>query len=240
MKILNASFEFIIIFIVQILVIVFLFHLGISYNQPKLCANATWNQTAITFANITTVGTQPVGMFVNTDNSVYVADQANGRIQVWLNGSTTLTGNYSGGLSAPRNVFATDNGDVYVDNGNTNYRVDKWGWNSTSSVPAMYVCGQCNGLFVDINNMLYCAMSTYHQVVSKSLDTRLNVWNIVAGTGTAGSTPSTLNQPNGIFVDNNLNLYVADYSNNRIQKFASGQLNGTTIVTGAIILAGPT
>ncbi|CAF4136055.1 unnamed protein product, partial [Adineta steineri] len=210
---------------------------GISYNQPKLCANATWNQTAITFANITTVGTQPVGMFINTDNSVYVADQANGRIQVWLNGSTTLTGNYSGGLSVPYSVFVTDNGDVYVDNGNTNYRVDKWGWNSTSSVPAMYMCAQCYSLFVDINDMLYCAMSTYHQVVSKSLDTRLNVWNIVAGTGTAGSTPSTLNQPNGIFVDNNLNLYVADYSNNRIQEFASGQLNGTTIVTGAIILS---
>ncbi|CAF1505724.1 unnamed protein product, partial [Adineta steineri] len=213
---------------------------GISYNQPKLCANATWNQTAITFANITTVGTQPVGMFINTDNSVYVADQTNGRIQVWLNGSTTLTGNYSGGLSIPLSVFVTDNSDVYVDNGYTNYRVDNWGWNSTDSVPAMYTCGQCYSLFVDINDMLYCLMGLYHQVVSKSLDTRLNVWSIVAGTGTAGSTSVTLNYPYGIFVDINLNLYVADTYNNRIQKFTSGQLNGTTIATGAIVLAGPT
>ncbi|CAF1427384.1 unnamed protein product [Adineta steineri] len=213
---------------------------GISYNQPKLCANATWNQTAITFANITTVGTQPVGMFINTDNSVYVADQTNGRIQVWLNGSTTLTGTLSGNLSVPNSVFVTDNSDVYVDNGYTNYRVDKWGWNSTSSVPAMYTCGQCYSLFVDINNMLYCLMGAYHQVVSKSLNTRLNVWSIVAGTGTAGSTSVTLNYPYGIFVDINLNLYVADTYNNRIQKFASGQLNGTTIATGPIVLAGPT
>ncbi|CAF3740103.1 unnamed protein product, partial [Adineta steineri] len=139
---------------------------GISYNQPKLCANATWNQTAITFANSTTVGTQPVGMFINTNNSIYVADQTNGRIQVWLNGSTTLTGNYSGGLSVPFSVFVTDNSDVYVDNGRINYRVDKWGWNSTSSVPTMYTCGQCYSLFVDINNMLYCLMGAYHQVVS--------------------------------------------------------------------------
>ncbi|CAF0960415.1 unnamed protein product [Adineta steineri] len=214
--------------------------ISISYNQPKLCANAAWNSTAITFANSTVVGTYLLGMFVNTNNSVYVASYSNGIIQVWLNGSTTLTGSYSGGLSLPYSVFVTDNGDVYVDNGNANYRVDKWGWNSTSSVPAMYTCGQCYGLFVDINNMLYCVMGAYHQVVSKSLDTRLNVWNIVAGTGTAGSTSVTLNNPWAIFVDNNLNLYVADYSNNRIQKFASGQLNGTTIVTGAIILAGPT
>ncbi|CAF4224731.1 unnamed protein product, partial [Adineta steineri] len=34
---------------------------GISYNQPKLCANATWNQTAITFATSATIGSTPVG-----------------------------------------------------------------------------------------------------------------------------------------------------------------------------------
>ncbi|CAF4138767.1 unnamed protein product, partial [Adineta steineri] len=211
----------------------------ISYNQPKLCANATWNQTAITFATSATIGSTPVGMFVDRNHSVYVADQTNGRIQVWLNGSTTLTGTLSGGLSVPYGVFVTYNGDVYVDNGNTNYRVDKWGWNSTSSVPAMYTCGQCYDLFVDVNNMLYCVMGPYHQVVSKSLDTRLNVWNIVAGTGTAGSTSVTLYNPCGMFVDINLNLYVADTYNNRIQKFASGQLNGTTIATGAIVLSHP-
>ncbi|CAF0966370.1 unnamed protein product [Adineta steineri] len=213
---------------------------GISYNQPKLCANATWNQTAMTFATSITIGTGPLGLFVDRNNSVYVADEANGRIQVWFNGSTTLTGTYSGGLYAPYSVFVTDNGDVYVDNGYAYYRVDKWGQNSTSSVPAMYTCAQCSSLFVDINNMLYCVMTTYHQVVSKSLDTRLNVWNIVAGTGTAGSTSVTLYNPWGIFVDINLNLYVADTSNNRIQKFASGQLNGTTIATGSIVLSGPT
>ncbi|CAF0856137.1 unnamed protein product [Adineta steineri] len=213
---------------------------GISYNQPKLCANATWNQTAITFANSTVVGTSPFGMYVDRNNSVYVADQANGRIQVWLNGSTTLTGTISGNLSAPNSVFVTDNSDVYVDNGHTNYRVDKWGWNSTSSVPAMYTCGRCYSLFVDVNNMLYCVMGAYHQVVSKSLDTHLNVWSIVAGTGSAGSTSVTLNTPWGICVDTNLNLYVADTNNNRIQKFASGQLNGTTIATGTIVLSGPT
>ncbi|CAF1263922.1 unnamed protein product [Adineta steineri] len=215
------------------------FFTGISYNRPKLCANATWDQTAITFATSATIGTHPLGLFVDTNNSIYVADQTNGRIQVWLNGSTTLTGNYSGGLYLPYSVFVTDNSDVYVDNGNINGRVDKWGWNSTSSVPRMYVCGQCYGLFVDINNMLYCLMTTYHQVVSKSLDTRLNVWSIVAGTGIADSTSVTLNYPYGIFVDINLDLYVADTSNSRIQKFASGQLSGLTIETGAITLYYP-
>ncbi|CAF3978603.1 unnamed protein product, partial [Adineta steineri] len=160
---------------------------------------------------------------------------------MWFNGSTTLTGSYSGGLSTPYSVFVTDNSDVYVDNGNTNYRVDKWGWNSTSSVPAMYMCGQCYGLFVDINNMLYCSLSSYHQVIYTSLTQNLNIWTNVAGvSNTAGSTSTTLHSPYGIFIDKYLNLYVADNGNNRIQKFASGQSNGTTISTGAITLSIPT
>ena len=73
-------------------------------------------------------------------------------------------------------------------------------------------------------------MDDYHQVLSKSLDDRLNIWKIVAGTGTAGSTATTLYGPKGIYVDFNLTLYVADCLNNRIQRFRYGELNGTTIV----------
>jgi hypothetical protein len=225
---------------IRVLTIVSLFFSGISYNQPTFCANASWNSTAITFANTTTIGTNPYGMFVNTNNTVYVADRSDYRVVVWANGSPTPTRNISGGLVLPDSVFVTDNGNVYVDNGYSNYRVDEWGLNSTSSVPAMYMCGQCFGLFVDINNMLYCSLHSYHEIVSKSLNTRLNIWNTVAGTGSAGSTSITLNAPFGIFVDINLNLYVADYGNSRIQQFPSGQLNGTTVNTGTITLSYPT
>jgi len=225
---------------IPVLTIVSLFFSGISYNQPKFCANATWNSTAITFANVATIGGSPNGLFVDTNNTVYVADQGDGWVVVWTNGSATPTRNISGGLNTPLSVFATDNGDVYVDNGNSNYRVDKWGLNSTSSVPAMYMCGTCRGLFVDINNMLYCSMFNSHEVVSKSLNTRLNIWNTVAGTGSPGSTSVTLTNPMGIFVDINLNLYVVDHGNSRIQQFPSGQLNGTTVNTGPITLNAPT
>ncbi|CAF1438157.1 unnamed protein product, partial [Adineta steineri] len=214
---------------------------GISYNQPKFCPNATWNQTAITFATSILVGTHPLGIFVDTNNTVYAADYTDGRILIWFNGSTTLTGNISSGLTTPYPLFVTDNGDLYVGNAYSNYRVDKWAWNTTNSVPAMYICSICYGIFVDINNMLYCSIFSYHQVIYKSLIQNLNVWSNVAGvSNTAGSTSTTLNSPCGIFVDKYLNLYVADYANSRIQKFASGQLNGTTISTGAITLYHPT
>lgn len=94
----------------------------------------------------------------------------------------------------------------------------------------MYMCGGCYGLFIDINNNLYCSMQNTHKVISKSLNSSLNVWSIVAGTGSAGSASNMLYDPRGIFVDTNLNLYVSDCSNNRIQKLPFGQSNATTVV----------
>jgi hypothetical protein len=93
----------------------------------------------------------------------------------------------------------------------------------------MYVGSACFGLFVDINNTLYCSLYDLHQVVTKSLNSDSNITRTVAGAGTAGSTSNMLNGPEGIFVDINLDLYVADYNNNRIQLFHSGQLNATTV-----------
>ncbi|CAF3882100.1 unnamed protein product, partial [Adineta steineri] len=213
---------------------------GIAYNQPKFCGNATWNPTAITFATNATIGFTPNGIFVNANNTVYVADRTNNRVQVWLNGSTTPTRTISGGLVLPYSVFAADNGDIYVDNGYSSYEVDKWMLNSTSSVAVMYMCGACYSLFIDISSTLYCTMYASHKVISQSLSTRLPIWSTVAGTGTYGSTSITLYYPRGIFVDSNLNLYVADMYNSRIQKFASGQINGTTVLTGTITLSHPT
>ncbi len=200
-----------------------------SYNQPKFNASASWSANAITIADNTTVGQWPVGIFVNTDNTIYVADRSNSRIQVWFNNSINPTQTISGGLSTPIGIFVTSNGDIYVDNGASNGRVDKWTLNANASVPVMYVSSACYGLFVDINNTLYCSINNRHQVVAKSLNSISNITTIIAGTGTSGSASNMLSYPFGIFVDTNFDLYVADSFNNRIQLFRLGELNGTTI-----------
>jgi hypothetical protein len=170
-----------------------------------------------------------MGIFVNTNNTIYVADYTDGRIQVWLNDSINPVRTISAGLSSPASLFVTSNGDIYVDNGQSNGRVDKWTLNANTSVPAMYVISRCKGLFVDITNTLYCSMDWNNQVVKRWLDDQSNITTIVAGTGVQGSTSDMLWYPNGIFVDNNFDLYVADCGNNRIQLFPLGQLNGITI-----------
>ena len=94
----------------------------------------------------------------------------------------------------------------------------------------MNICQQCWDLFINKNNVLYCSLSERHQIIAKSLNNDANLLTIVGGTGSAGSTSTTLNNPRGIFVDIILNLYVADCGNNRVQLFSSGKLSATTIV----------
>jgi hypothetical protein len=222
----------------------FSYILAIFYNQPKFSPCASWNPNAITFANITTVGFEPTDAFVDLNNTIYVASRSLNQVLVRSQGSNIPTRNISAGLNSPLPVFVTNNEDFYVDNGQSNGQVDMWTLNATSSVAVMNVTSRCTSLFIDINNALYCTNDGQHQVVKASLNTGSTTVTLAAGSGTRGSGAYMLSGPSGIFVDFNLNLYVADYYNNRIQFFQTGQLNGSTIVgsgsSGTIALNCPT
>ncbi|CAF4122797.1 unnamed protein product, partial [Adineta steineri] len=95
----------------------------------------------------------------------------------------------------------------------------------------MYANSTCYDLFVDNNNTLYCSMYHQHQVVKRSLNDPVGTSaHVIAGTGIAGEASYELELPWGIFVDTNLDLYVADFLNHRIQLFQYGKSNGTTVV----------
>ena len=206
------------------------FFRGQTINRPKLCSNATWNTAATTFANNSLVGTAPFGLFVSTNNTVYVPNRQQGRLVVWENGNSLAPRNLSSSLSTPYAVFVTDSGDVYIDNAATNRRVEKLAVNTSTYEVALFVCTECRDITVDVMNNLYCVVFDQHKIVSISLTTRRNLWNMIAGTGTAGNTTDTLNNPQGVFVDRNLDFYVGDCGNDRVQKYRYGQRNGTTIV----------
>jgi hypothetical protein len=160
-----------------------------------------------------------------------VDPRACGEILIWFNDSVNPSRIIQETNSGPQySIFVTINGDIYIDKGE-NGQVDKWTSDTNIIVPVMYVgvSSSCYGLFVDINDTLYCSISSSHQVVTESLNSVSNMLTIVAGIGCAGSSPYMLNSPCGIFVDINFDLYVADCGNNRIQLFQSGQLNATTV-----------
>jgi len=197
-----------------------------SFNQPRFRTNATWNSNATTFVNQSFVGTLPRGIFVNSNNSIYIPNRETGEIHIWLNENhPNPTKTISGSLSSSYSIFVTTNGDIYIDNGN-NGRVDKWIAENKTWISVMDVTSECNGLFIDIYENLYCSMLEKHQIDKKWSN---GTTTIVAGTGVQGSESNMLKYPWGIFVNINLDLYVADRDNNRIQLFRLNQRNGITV-----------
>ncbi|MEO8764978.1 MAG: T9SS type A sorting domain-containing protein [Ginsengibacter sp.] len=57
-----------------------------------------------------------------------------------------------------------------------------------------------------------------------------NSATVLAGGNNAGSGLNQLDQPYGIFIDSVKNIYVADYNNYRVMKWAAGSTSGTTFV----------
>jgi tripartite motif-containing protein 71 len=197
----------------------------VSYNQPRLPLCACWNPDGITFANEAVVAGFPYGLFVNRNNTVYMADGFSDRIHVWRDGSTTVTKTIFNTLRYPISLFVNIDGEIYVGG----EWVEKWPLNAAKRIVVLDAIVSCDGLFVDTANYLYCSIRDEHRVVKQSLGVGTNMLSTVAGNGSSGSASHMLNGPWGIFVDINFDLYVADCLNHRVQLFEFGQVNGITI-----------
>ena len=143
----------------------------------------------------------------------------------WTEGSSAPSNTISGTLQIPFALFVTINKEIYLQNPFT-HSIQRWTFNPTGGTSVISLSESCFGLFVDINNTLYCSPENKHQVIKTSLDAGSTAFTTAAGTGSPGSAANMLHMPQGLFVDIQMNLYVADSNNSRIQLFTSGQTDG--------------
>ena len=201
--------------------------------KPTIHPNATWSTCAVTIIDNNTISSAPHGIFIDSNDTVYVADHSSSQILIWANTSTDPGRILTEKLIKYASLFVTAGGDIYMENGNEIGRIDKWTLGATASKFVTNFSESCRGLFVDISNSLYCSAHGGHHVVKVPLESNTSTMIIVAGMkGTSGSASNQLNGPWGIFVDVDFNLYVADSANDRIQLFRLGQLSGTTVAGG--------
>ncbi|CAF4086797.1 unnamed protein product [Adineta steineri] len=201
----------------------------VSYNRPKLCTNATWYQNGTTIANKTIVEDQPRGFFINCKDNLYVAALGREKILRWdkgLNKSGVIVGTK---LSPYSNLFATIDDDIYFQIEKDGGQIYKWKNSTKNSTFVVKFEKSCSGLFIDINNTIYCSVHHRIQVFSTSLNDSNNTLTTVVGEEHEGSSSHKLRDPHGIFVDINFTIYVADTGNGRIQRFRSGEKHGTTV-----------
>ncbi|CAF3466755.1 unnamed protein product [Rotaria socialis] len=108
-------------------------------------------------------------------------------------------------------------------------RVKKWvkGMPDGMEVGGEYL--MCEAVWVDKEKNVYMTSVMKHSVYKWS--PRTNIKTVVAGRENyQGLMSDTLNSPEGIYVDDiSGTVYVADYANNRIQKWLKDASNGTTI-----------
>ena len=147
------------------------------------------------------------------------------------------------GAIAFSGAFAVNNDGIYASGQWSDLRVFKFTLNGTLSAIVMNSTDECVNLFIDEIDNLYCSAWYQNMVMRYSLIDSKRTPTVVAGNRTAGNSSNLLFWPSGIHVDIKMNLYVADFGNNRIQFFQSGSLNGITLAgSGApftIALRGP-
>lgn len=179
----------------------------------------------------------PYEIWQNEDSEVlFVADSFNHRIMRYAknnrSGDVIAGGNGPGASSSQLSYpygfhFDVVSNSLFITNAGT-HNVVRWtigAYNSTSIVGISGSSGQSATLLqhptdviVDPMGNIYVADMPNHRI-QFFLSGQSNGQTIAGITGFAYSNATCLNLPSSILLDNQLNLYVADQSNNRIQKY---------------------
>ena len=131
-------------------------------------------------------------------------------------------------LNTPWNIYVdeSDNDALYVAD-YANHRVMKWFSNATTGI--IVAGGQGSGLqytqlsypqgvLVDSFGTVYVTDYGNHRIM-KWLRNASNGTLVAGISGSFGTTARQLNNPSGIRFDKNGDMYVSEYSNNRVQRF---------------------
>ena len=205
----------------------------------------------------------PTGLAFDNQGDFFVADTANNRIvEGYLNlGSYIPFNNVTGigtGLNNPKGVAVDALGiNVFIaDTGSNRIVQDKLAAaNSSSPAYAQYVLSAITGLSspsgisMDVSGNLYIADTGNNRVLKETLQPYVQVTNIGAPSNPPVGTTYVqsvigmgLSAPQGVFVDGQGNVFIADTGNNRIleESFIGGAYVQSVIPTTGTTLSGPT
>ncbi|CAF0849947.1 unnamed protein product [Adineta steineri] len=194
----------------------------------------------------------PVGMFVDPQALfIWIADSDNDRIVKWVNSTTALTVCGSYGTNSDQFFYPSA---LFVDTaaGNTlyvvdcgNQRIQMWLPGATSGLT---VAGITSYYGTRLDQLWYPSAivvdSNQNMFIVDTGNSRILKWKVgassavnIAGTNPDGGTLSNqLNNPGSISFSSNGSLFVADTSNNRIQRFIiSCPINISTTTAASVV-----
>ena len=174
----------------------------------------------------------PYGLFVDNDGIVYIVDSLNFRLIKWTPGASTgrvvaggnKEGNQNYQLSYATKSIVDKNRTMFICDSD-NKRVQILLKNAYQG-QTMIANVSCIGLAMDSKKSLY---------VSDNEQFRLTAWpggKLVAGGNGQGSRLDQFWNSDHIFVDHDRSIYVVDFSNDRVMKWAVNGKEGVIVAGG--------
>ena len=212
---------------------------------PNIGANVKWIQNGTTIAGGNGAGTglnqlsYPFGIYIDDDQTVYVADYANHRIVEWKNGATSGTivavgngtGNGANQLKSPTAVIVDKETDSLIIADYNNKRVVRWP-RQNGNTGEIIISGVSSegGLAMDGHGYLYVTDYSKHEVKRWKIGDENGI--VVAGGNGQGNRLNQLSNPRHIFVDQDHSVYVCDSNNHRVVKWAECSKEGIIVAGG--------
>lgn len=188
-------------------------------NQPA--ANSTTDKYKVNVltsssSQLAAVLAKPMGIAIDKKGFIYIVDQDNNKIVKFSPTGDSLKewgfiGSAPGEFREPKYLAFNDNNELLV--------TDTWNQRIQVFNPEGELVTTFNSNFYGpkgihiYNNLIYVADTGHHAI--KIFDKQFNLLNTL---GKQGTLLGEFNEPTGIAIDNNSNLYVVDSKNNRIVK----------------------
>ncbi len=177
-------------------------------------------------------------MFIDDDQTIYIADTFNHRIVEWKsdanNGQIVAGGNGQGNrndqLNYPTKVIVDKENDSLIICDCKNRRVVRWPRRNGRSGETLISNIDCYDLIMDNNGYLYVSDDKKHEARRWKMGETNGT--IVAGGNGQGNRLDQLNGPRYIFTDEDHSVYVSDYGNHRVMKWLKDAKEGIIVAGG--------
>ncbi len=203
-----------------------------------------WAQNGITVAGGDWPGSnlnqlfKPHGLYVDDDQTLYIADYHNHRIVEWTFGATSGRVIFSGSrrieqndqIGYPTDVILSKETNSLISCGLVNSGAVRWPLRDGTNGQEIISNVSCRGLTMDDKGFLYVSDYMRNEVRRWRLGETEGA--VVAGGNGEGDRLDQLHYPTYVFVDRNQSLYVSDTSNHRVMKWTKGAKKGIVVAGG--------
>ncbi|CAF0992271.1 unnamed protein product [Adineta steineri] len=206
--------------------------------------NITWEKNGIAVAGGNGQGngfnqlSLPLGLYVDEQQTLYIADWFNNRIVRWkfgeTNGQVVAGGNGKGNrndqLYFPTDMIVDKRRDCLFISDMGNKRIVQWPLHGVQSGNTIITGVNCFGITMDEKGFLYICDFDNHAV--RRWQVGQTQGQLVAGGNGKGDRLNQLNNPASVFVDRNHSVYVSEYGNHRVVKWRKDAKEGILVAGG--------